>query len=94
VESLIKLFKHHAFYNKGKRQIEMHLVSTCKQQVYIKEIDKSFDFDQGESIHIENSYKYTLKQIDVLAKECNLKVKKHSTDRNRWFDLAMFEYMN
>src|SRR5919197_220901 len=74
------LFKHHAFYNKDKRRIEMHLVSTCKQQVYISEIDKTFDFKEGESIHTENSYKYTLKQIDALAKRCNLKVRKHFTD--------------
>jgi L-histidine Nalpha-methyltransferase len=87
----LSLFKHHAFYNKHKKRIEMHLVSTCKQQVYIREIDSTFDFGIGESIHTENSYKYTIKQIDTLAKRCNLKVKKHFTDRNRWFDLAMFE---
>ncbi len=69
----------------------MHLVSTRKQQVYIREIDKTFDFEEGESISTENSYKYTLKQIYALAKRCNLKVRKHFTDRNRWFDLALFE---
>ena len=87
----LHLFKHHAFYNRHKRRIEMHLISTCKQHVYIREIDKTFDFEEGESIHTESSYKYTLKQIDNLAKGCNLKVKKHFTDKNRWFDLAMFE---
>jgi dimethylhistidine N-methyltransferase len=87
----LRLFKHSAFYNKEKRRIEIHLVSTCKQQVYIREIDKTFDFEEGESIHTENSYKYTLKQIDALAKRCKLKVKKHFLDRNRSFDLAMFK---
>jgi dimethylhistidine N-methyltransferase len=87
----LTLFKHHAFYNREKRRIEMHLVSTCKQQIYIREIGKTFDFEEGESIHTENSYKYTLNQIDALAKRCNLKVKKHFLDRSRWFDLAMFK---
>jgi dimethylhistidine N-methyltransferase len=87
----LNLFKHHAFYNRHKRRIEMHLISTCKQQVYIREIDETFDFEEGESIHTENSYKYTLKQIDNLATGCNLKIKKHFTDRNRWFDLVLFE---
>ena len=87
----LNLFKHYAFYNRDKRRIEMHLISTCKQQVYIREIDETFDFEEGESIHTENSYKYTLKQIDNLTTGCNLKVKKHFTDKNRWFDLAMFE---
>jgi L-histidine Nalpha-methyltransferase len=88
------LFEHRAFYNKDNRRIEMHLVSTCKQYVYIREIDKTVDFERGESIHTENSYKYTLKQIDALAKRCNLKVRKHFTDPNCWFDLAVFEPVN
>jgi L-histidine Nalpha-methyltransferase len=87
----LRLFKHHAFYNKNKRRIEMHLVSTRKQQVYIKETGKTFDFEEDESIHTENSFKYTLKQIDALAKKSNLKVSRHFTDRNHWFDVAMFE---
>jgi L-histidine N-alpha-methyltransferase len=90
----LNLFEHRAFYKKDDRRIEMHLVSTCKQHVYIREIDKTFDFELGESIHTENSYKYTLKQIDPLSKRCNLKVRKHFTDPNCWFDLAVFEPVN
>jgi uncharacterized SAM-dependent methyltransferase len=85
------LFKHHAFYNKQEKRIEMHLISTCKQQVYIKEIDKIFDFEVGESIHTENSYKYTLSEIRDLATICSLNVKRHFSDRNHWFDLVLFE---
>jgi dimethylhistidine N-methyltransferase len=88
------LFEHHAFYNKDNRRIEMHLVSTCKQHVYIREIGKTVDFERGESIHTENSYKYTLKQIDSLSKRCNLKVREHFTDPNCWFDLTVFEPVN
>ena len=88
----LTLFKHCAFYNKDKRRIEMHLVSTYKQHVHIREIDKTVDFERGESIHTENSYKYTLKQIGALAKRCNLKVRKHFTDPNCWFDLACLSW--
>ena len=69
----------------------MHLVSTCKQHVYIRGIDKTIYFEQGETIHTENSYKYTLKQIDALAKRCKLGVRNHFTDRNLWFDLAVLK---
>jgi dimethylhistidine N-methyltransferase len=85
------LFKLCAFYNRHERRIEMHLISICKQQVYIRGIDKTFDFEEGKSIHTQNSYRCTLKQIDSLVKRCNLKVKKHFTDGNRWFDLVIFE---
>lgn len=90
----LNLFKHHAFYNKEKGRIEMHLLSTCKQQAYVSEIDKFLDFEKGESIHTKNSYKYTLEQIEFLARKSNLKVKKHFSDERRWFDLAMFEGAN
>ncbi len=88
------LFEHRAFYNKDNRRMEMHLASTCKQRVYIREIDKTIDFEQGETIHTENSYKYTPKQIDGFAKRCNLKVRKHFTDRKRSFDLVVFDRVN
>ncbi len=88
------LFEHRAFYNKDNRRMEMHLASTCKQRVYIRGIDKTIDFEQGETIHTENSYKYTLKQIDGFAKRCNLKVRKHFTDRKRSFALVVFDRVN
>lgn len=52
------LFKHKAFFNSWKSRIEMRLVSLVDQQVHI--YDTPFYFAKGESIHTENSYKYTL----------------------------------
>src|SRR5699024_10208327 len=51
-------FRHRAFFNEAESRIEMHLVSTKKQEVDIA--GRSVSFRQGESIHTENSYKYTL----------------------------------
>ncbi len=84
-------FKHYAYYNKQEKRVEMHLISTCKQQVYVRKIDKMFDFGVGESIHTENSYKYTLQEIDDLTTKCGLDIKRHFSDRNYWFDLGLFE---
>jgi dimethylhistidine N-methyltransferase len=83
-------FRHFAFYNKNEKRIEMHLMSTCRQNVYIREAGRTFDFDRGETIHTENSYKYTVRQIGQMAKQCGLKVERHFFDQNRMFDLAMF----
>ena len=50
-------FRHRAFYNQDQRRVEMHLVSVARQKVRV--CDKSFEFRRGETIHTENSYKYT-----------------------------------
>ena len=68
-------FSHHAFYNHDKGRIEMHLVSKADQQVRIELIDKSFGFKKGESIHTENSYKYSLEQIQTLADKSGFELK-------------------
>ena len=38
----------------------MHLVSQTDQQVYVKALGRTFPFRNGETIHTENSYKYSL----------------------------------
>ncbi|MBV7561442.1 L-histidine N(alpha)-methyltransferase [Pseudomonas sp. sia0905] len=61
-------FAHRAFYNEQASRIEMHLVSREKQQVRIE--DRVFDFAAGETLHTENSYKYTPGTFRALAGEC------------------------
>lgn len=50
-------FIHHAFFNEQQSRIEMHLISQAAQDVVIE--GQRFHFDAGESLHTENSYKYT-----------------------------------
>ncbi|RJG08828.1 L-histidine N(alpha)-methyltransferase [Pseudomonas cavernicola] len=50
-------FDHQAFYNEEAARIEMHLLSPGAQTVTIE--GKRFSFAHGESLHTENSYKYT-----------------------------------
>jgi uncharacterized SAM-dependent methyltransferase len=54
-------FRHRACYNCEHRRIEMHLVSLTRQRV--RACGKSFDFRRGETIHTENSYKYTVESF-------------------------------
>lgn len=53
----IDLFTHKAWFNSGKKRIEMHLISDTEQTVTIQDI--TFHFSKGESIHTENSCKYS-----------------------------------
>lgn len=59
-------FEHQAWYNRDKGRIEMHLCSQRRHRVRIQGYD--FDFDHGETIHTENSYKYHPHEFDALAR--------------------------
>ncbi|MFC3609235.1 L-histidine N(alpha)-methyltransferase [Stutzerimonas tarimensis] len=59
-------FEHHAFFNDAECRIEMHLVATEAQDVRIE--GQSFHFAEGESLHTENSYKYSLESFCALAR--------------------------
>ena len=57
-------FKHKAFYNEEQGRIEMHLESTKSQDVTVA--GEVFHFEAGETIHTENSYKYTPDEVKEL----------------------------
>ena len=58
-------FEHRAFYNEAEGRVEMHLVSTCTQNVRID--GHRFRFEAGETIHTENSYKYSVEEFHALG---------------------------
>jgi dimethylhistidine N-methyltransferase len=76
-------FKHYAFYNPVYGRIEMHLVSLGRQRVRIQEVD--FFFERSESIHTENSYKYTLCEFGMMASRAGMKVRKIWSDDGNLF---------
>jgi dimethylhistidine N-methyltransferase len=59
-------FSHKAFYNSVRQRIEMHLVSKQRQKARIA--GRTIEFRAGETIHTENSYKYTLETFGALAR--------------------------
>ena len=59
-------FRHLAVYDESARRIEMHLVSLVEQEAQV--LDRSFRFKAGETIHTENSYKYTVERFHALAR--------------------------
>ena len=61
----LRRFGHYAYYNAALGRIEMHLVSLVPQTVNVGKF--RFSFDAGESIHTENSYKYSIDGFRALA---------------------------
>ena len=61
----IAAFEHHAFYNGDRNRIEMHLASIKRQKVRLGDV--TIEFRAGETIHTENSYKYSIDSFQALA---------------------------
>jgi dimethylhistidine N-methyltransferase len=59
-------FSHHAFYNAERHRIEMHLASRKRQKVRVA--GRVIEFRLGETIHTENSYKYSVESFLALAR--------------------------
>jgi len=71
-------FEHHAFYNRERNRIEMHLASRARQKVTVA--GSTFEFRAGETIHTENSYKYSPQSFAALARGAGWKL------LDRWSD--------
>ena len=76
-------FRHRAFYNVADHRIEMHLESLKPQTVTVA--GRSFTFAKGETIHTENSYKYTVESFRELAQEAGWRPVATWTDANDYF---------
>ncbi len=61
-------FAHEARYRADRGRVEMHLVSRKPQVVRIPGADLVVRFDEGESIHTENSRKYTPEVLEGIAR--------------------------
>jgi dimethylhistidine N-methyltransferase len=86
----VQSFAHVALYNDAKGRIEMHLRSRQAQRIAIHGIDQVVSFDAGETIHTENSYKYTVDEVRALGHQASLALCRRWFDRQRYFLLALF----
>jgi dimethylhistidine N-methyltransferase len=68
----VAAFAHRAVWNATESRMEMHLVS-LKQQV-LQIAGRMFDMAPGETIHTENSYKFTLNGFARLADRAGWRV--------------------
>ena len=79
----LRSFRHHALYNPTRGRVEMHLISAKRQIVTIG--DTRIKFAEGEAIHTECSYKFTMTGFQALAARAGLQSRESWTDSNRWF---------
>jgi uncharacterized SAM-dependent methyltransferase len=81
----LRRWRHYAFYNPALGRIEMHLISMNDQRVTLGK--DRWHFRAGESIHTENSYKYSLEDFRALAARAGFRTTRVWTDRRERFAL-------
>lgn len=67
-------FAHRAVWNAEESRMEMWLVSERRQSVHVG--GRRFDFDAGEAIHTENSYKFTVERFTDMASRAGWRVER------------------
>ena len=78
-------FTHDARWLPEEGRVEMHLVSKRDQTVRLD--GHVFEFAQGESIHTEDSHKYTIEEFHALAAEAGWRAFRHWTDADNLFSI-------
>lgn len=78
-------FRHYAFYEPQRQRIEMHLLPDGPQDLQLQ--GRRYRFEPGQSLHTENSYKYSLGSFAALAREAGFHPEAHWTDPRQWFSL-------
>jgi len=86
-----RLFRHRALWNDRECRIEMHLESLIAQQVDIPALDLEVSFCRGESVHTENSYKFTPDSAGALLTRSGFAPRRDWTDARRWFGVYLAE---
>ena len=82
-------FSHVSFWNGPESRVELHLESLHSQSVRVDALDTTLNFYQGERIHTENSYKYTLERLETLLQCGGFQMEHTWTDPDCWFTVSL-----
>ena len=82
-------FMHSAFYNAPLQRIEMHLLSLKAQQLRLA--GQVYEFAAGETLHTENSHKYSVAGFQALAARAGFSPGPVWTDERGWFSLLWLQ---
>ncbi|WP_181306419.1 L-histidine N(alpha)-methyltransferase [Rufibacter sp. XAAS-G3-1] len=78
-------FQHFAEYDPLEGTMRSFLISRKAQEVHLGALNQTFHFEAWEAIHTENSYKFSLKQVEEMAHSCGFTVQDVFTDPSHGF---------
>ena len=84
-------FRHYPCYSPLDGTARSFLVSSVRQVVHSRALDRSFAFGEGETIYTEQSQKYDRAMIEQLAQGSGFTVVGELTDARRWYALSVWQ---
>ncbi|MBV9655096.1 MAG: L-histidine N(alpha)-methyltransferase [Acetobacteraceae bacterium] len=85
----VDAFEHAAIWNDAESRIEMHLISRRDQVASVA--GRRIQFNAGETIHTENSYKHTIDGFRAMAASAGWRPAKVWTDPDDLFSLHLLD---
>ena len=86
----LSAFAHEVRYNRERGRIEMHLRSRADQQVTVE--GQVFAFARGETIHTENSHKFTIGEFHLLARAAGYEPLRCWSDAEALFSVHLLKW--
>jgi L-histidine N-alpha-methyltransferase len=84
-------FEHLSFYNHEEARIEMWLKALTDMEIINPYLTGKIRIEKGETIHTENSHKFTFEHIQAFSNIPGLKIKEVYKDPKHWFSLVQFQ---
>jgi dimethylhistidine N-methyltransferase len=78
-------WSHYAIYRPVECAARSFLISREKQSVFIKALNRSFEFEQWEAVFMEISQKYSLRLIEELAAASGFEIKHNFFDGKNYY---------
>jgi len=85
----LDFFRHIAIWNPEKSRMEIYLESLRPQAVNLASLNLDVRFANGERLHTENSYKYTMPMVRELLESSGFSLDATWFDRRTWFALHL-----
>jgi len=82
-------FRHRVRWNRADSRIEMHLESLREQSARIPAAKLHVHFVRGETIHTENSYKFTQDTLGALLDDSGFNIEQMWKDPLEWYALTL-----
>jgi len=85
----VACFRHRVLWNSAECRIEMHLESTREQDVRIEHADLNLHLLPYETIHTENSHKFTDRGVRGLLNDAGFRIRETWKDNRDWYALTL-----
>ncbi len=85
----LNAFGHRAVWNSEASRMEMHLESLREQKVWLRVPGVTVTFEKGETIHTENSYKFTMPMLQAIADNGGFGIERTWSDSRNWFTVHL-----